>query len=145
MGYHIKQWRGLWFSLLLLGTMAFVSSCGNDEPSSTVVDYYLDIEEEFLINGSTQLTDRYYSPITRMRTAIRKAYPTPDAQGNDAAVVEACNKEHEEYKEMYLGEGHHFTCLFHLVRVVKAGSVVKESEPLVTYVYDINPIDVENE
>lgn len=145
MKHHLKHWRGLLFSLLLLGAFATFSSCGDDEPSSTVVDYYLDIEEEFLVNGSTDLTDRYYSPIKRMRDAIRKVYPTPNINGNDEPVVAACDKEYEEYRAMYNGEGHHFTCLFHLVRVIKANGIVKQSETLRTYVYDINPVETEIE
>jgi hypothetical protein len=145
MQYVLKHQRGLLFSLLLVAYTAVFTSCGKDEPSSTVIDYYLDIEEEFLINGSTNLTDRYYSPITRMRDAIRKTYPTPDNKGNDEAVVAACDKEYEEYYQMYIGEGHHFTSLFHLVRVIKTNGIVKQSETLRTFVYDINPVETDVE
>ena len=135
-----KHWRGLVFPLLLVAIMATVSSCGNDEPKSNVVDYYLDIEEEFLVNGSTSLTSRYYSPITRMREVIRKTYPNPDSKGNDEAIVAACDKEYEDYCTMYRSDnGDHFTCLFHLVRAVKSGDIVKQTETLRTYIYDINP------
>lgn len=135
-----KLWRGLLFSLMLVATIATVSSCGkDDEPKSNVVDYYIDIEEEFLVNGSNSMTDRYNSPIKRMREVIRNTYPKPDSKGNDEAVVAACDKEYEDYCNMYRGYSDHFTCLIHLMRAVKKGTIVKQSETLRTYVYDINP------
>lgn len=140
-----KLWRGLLFSLLLVSVTTFLTSCGDDEPDSTVIDYYLNVEEEFLINGSTDHTDRYQSPITRMRTAIQKAYPTPDSKGNDEAVIAACNKEYETYYEMYDGGSEHFTCLFHLVKAVKVKGIVKQNETLKTYNYDINSFDLPEE
>ena len=139
-----KLWRGLLFSLLLVAVTVSVTSCGDDEPQSNVVDYYLNVEEEFLINGSTAHTDRYYSPVTRMREAIKKAYPNPDNQGLDDAVIAACDKEYETYNEMYTSEGgEHFTCLFHLVRAIMVNGIVKQSETLKTYTYNINPPDIQ--
>ena len=142
--HHLKHWRGLLFSLLILGAAATFNSCGDDEPSGTVIDYYLDVEEEFLIDGTTSHTDRYESPIFRMRDAIRKAYPTPDTNGNDDAVIAACDKEYETYVETYTGYGEHFTCLFHLVRATKRGDRVILNEELKTYTYDVNPIEPED-
>lgn len=134
-----KLWRVLSLSLLLVFTMAAVVACGDDDdPKGTVIDYYLDVEEEFLVNGSTDLADRYYSPVTRMRKALRQAYPTPDSKGNDDAVIAACDKEYEEYVGMYEGGAEHFTCLFRLVRATKEGTVVKQNDVLKTYTYDIN-------
>ena len=130
------------FSLLLVSVIISVASCGSDEPQSNVIDYYLNVEEEFLIDGSTDHTDRYYSPITRMREVIRKTYPNPDSKGLDDAVIAACDKEYETYYEMYDGGSEHFTCLFHLVKARKVNGIVKESETLRTYNYDINPYDI---
>ena len=140
---HLKAWQLFMLVLVCVSTAMTTTSCGkDDEPKSTVIDYYLNVEEEFLIDGSTDHTDRYYSPISRMRDAIRKAYPTPDNKGNDEAVVAACDKEYETYVSWYEGGSEHFTCLFHLVRAVKKDGIVTESETLKTYVYDINPYDI---
>ena len=139
MKHHLKQWRGLLFSLLLVGAMSSLTSCGKDEPSATTIDYYLEVEEEFLVNGSSDLAEHYYNPIKSMREAIRKVYPVPNAEGNDNAVLAACDAEYKEFCEMYTGADEHFTCLFTLKRAVKKGYVVKQSEKLRTYLYDINP------
>ena len=140
-----KHWRGLLFSLMFLGFIATFTSCGNDEPKSEVIDYYLNIEEEFLVDGSTSHTDRYYNPITRMKAVIKAAYPKPDKTGNDDAVIEACNKEYEAYQGLYVGGKEHLTCMFHLVRATKKGDIVKTNETLKTYVYDINPKVIDGE
>ena len=143
MNHHFNPCRALLIALLFIGAMVTFTSCGDDDdPKSTVIDYYLDVEEEFLVNGSTDLTDRYYNPITRMRQVIRKVYPNPDSKGNDEAVIAACDREYEEFLGMYQGAEEHFTCLFRLVRATKAGGVVKQNEVLKTYVYDINPYEL---
>lgn len=126
--------------LLLMGTIMTLSSCGDDEPKSTVVDYYVDVEEEFLVDGAVDHTDRYYNPKTLMMEAIRTAYPTPDATGKDEAVIQACDELYERYYSMYDGKAEHLTCLLHLTKVYKKGDIVKQSEALKTYTFDINPI-----
>lgn len=131
---------------MLLLSLAFIAinmglvSCGDDEPEA-VIDYYVNVEEKFLVNSSADLTDRYFSPDARMREAIHKAYPTPDEKGNDAAVIQACDKEYAEYVAMYTGVNGHFTCLLHVMRAKKVGTIVKQSEKIRTYSYDINPVD----
>lgn len=141
--HRSNAWQLILLAVVFMGAAMALTSCGDDdEPKSTVVDYYLNVEEEFLINGSTDHTDRYYSPITRMKSAIAKAYPTPDSNGADEAVVAACDKEYVTYLEMYEGGSEHFTCLFHLVKAVKKNGIVIENQTLKTYVYDINPYDI---
>ena len=124
---------------VIAATMTFVS-CGDDDPEA-VIDYYVDVEEQFLVNESTATTDRYISPVTRMTEAIRKAYPNPNETGNDAAVIEACDKEYYDYLMMYTGRPEHFTCKLRVMRARKIGTIVKQSEELKTYTYDINPDD----
>lgn len=146
MKHFLKTWQLIAFTVLLAATMLTTTSCGDDDdPKSTVVDYYVSVEEQFLINGSTDKTDRYENPVTRMRNAIRKAYPEPNINGNDEVVLAACEKEYETYMEMYRGYGDHFTCLFHIVRAIKKGDQVKENVTIQTYVYDINPIATDAE
>lgn len=144
MKHQFTHWRGLLFSLMIFAAITTLSSCGSDEPKSSVIDYYLSIEEEFLVDGSTSHTDRYYSPITRMRSAIKSAYPEPDTQGNDDAVIAACDKEFETYQSLYSGGDEHLTCLFELVRVTKVNDIVRSSETLKVYQYNINPPAIED-
>ena len=125
--------------------LSALTSCGddNDEPTTTI-DYYIEVEEEFLVDGTIDHTDRYYSPVTLMREALRKAYPEPNAQGADQAVITACDEVYQRYNSMYDGKAEHLTCLFHLVRATKSGNIVKQGERLKTYSVDINPPEIEN-
>lgn len=131
--------------LLMIGTIVTLSSCGDDEPKSMVIDYYVEVEEEFLVDGAVDHTDRYYNPKTLMTEALRTAYPTPDATGNDIAVIQACDELYQRYCSMYDGKAEHLTCLLHLIKVVKKGDIVQQSEMLRTYMFDINPIEEEVE
>lgn len=142
-GKHLlNPWRLMLLSLFFIGAAVAFTSCGDDEPTNEVIDYYVNVEEEFLVDGSTLHTDRYYNPVKRMQEAIRKAYPTPNAVGDDDAVIAACDKEHGEYVSLYDGGSEHMTCLMHVVKVFKRGGIVKQSETLMTYVYDINSTEI---
>ena len=139
---HI-QWRSLLLALLFILPLSALTSCGddNDEPTTTI-DYYIEVEEEFLVDGTIDHTDRYYSPITLMKEAIREVYPTPTVNGDDATVIRACDELYLRYLEMYTNRTEeHLTCLIHLVRANKQGSIVKQTERLRTYSFDINPFD----
>lgn len=136
-------WRSMVMSLLFIFGAMSLTSCGSDdEPKTDVIDYYINVEEAFLVDGLTDHTDRYYDPIKRMTEAIRKAYPTPNAKGDDEAVIQACDNERVTYTEMYEGGSEHLTCLFHLVRVVKRNGIVRQSDILKTYYYDINSTEI---
>jgi len=124
--------------VMLVATVMTMVSCGDDEPQM-VVNYYLDVEEAFRINSSTALIDRYYNPKTRMEQAIKAAYPNPDMDGDDDAVLEACDREFAEYVEMYTGGAEHFTCLMHLMKAEMVDGIARHNVKLRTYSYDINP------
>ena len=142
--YH-GAWRFLLCSLMAVAAMLTTTSCGDDEPTAKVIDYYIEVEEEFLINSSSDLIDRYYNPIDLMKEAIRATYPEPTAQGNDEAVIAACEEVYQTYYRMY-GSGQyedHLTCKFHLVRAQLEGKIVRQSETLRTYVIDVNSAEIE--
>lgn len=133
-------WLVLALSCLLLGGL---SSCGSDEPEGKSIDYYMEIEEEFLVNGTSNYADRYkeHNPKTMMMEAVRNVYPKPDNVGNDDAVVMACDGVYARFCEMYSGNNDHLTCLMHLVKAHKEGGIVRQSERLKTYSFDVNPIE----
>ena len=147
MKHTFKPWRLLPLVLFVVCMAFTMTSCGDDEPSEIVIDYYLKVEEAFLVDGSSSGVERFYNPKDRMMAAIRSVYPTPNSQGADADVFAACEKEYHDYIVMYAGMGNkeHLTCIFDLVRIVKSGSRILESFTLRKYVYDINskptPID----
>lgn len=143
--YYHGAWRFLLCSFMVVAAMLTFTSCGDDEPTANVIDYYIEVEEEFLINSSSDLIDRYYNPINMMREAIRTTYPEPNAQGNDEAVIAACEEVYQSYYRIY-GSGQyedHLTCTMHLVRAKLEGKIVRQSERIRTYVIDVNPAEIE--
>lgn len=147
MKHHNYLYRLLGLSLLLIAMAVLITSCGDDdEPKGNTITYYVEVEEEFLVDGLVDHTDRYYSPITLMKEAIHTAYPKANASGDDEAVIVSCDNLYRRYLEMYTGKAEHLTCLVHLVRASMSGEIVKQSERLKTYNFDINPpeTDIEN-
>ena len=137
--------RFLLCAVMLAGALMLATSCGDDEPKEMTINYYMDVEERFLINSTSDLINRYYNPVDLMEEAIRSVYPKPDTQGNDEAVIAACDKSYQNYYDMYTGREDHLTCTMHLIRAKMEGKIVKHSEMLKTYVVDVNPEIVEEE
>lgn len=130
--------------LMLLAAITVLTSCGKDDEPDMTIGYYIEVEEGFLVNGTEDHTDRYYNPITMMREVTNTAYPKNTASGDDDAVIKACDELYQRYNEMYTGKAEHLTCLLHLVRADLSGDIVKHSERIRTYNFDINPIDNED-
>ncbi len=146
MKHFLSLCSTLLLSLAFVGTMASLSSCGSDdEPTGQFIKYYIEVEEEFLVDGAIDHTDRYYSPIKLLKEAILTAYPEPNITGNDAAVLQACDELQQRYYEMYNNKGEHLTCLVHLIKATMEGSIVKQSERMKTYSFDINAPEPETE
>ena len=144
MRHHHGLWRWLQCALLLAGMMMAFTACGDDdEPKTQGIDYYIEVEEEFLVDGLVDHTDRYYSPVTMMKETIRNVYPKRTANGADEEVIAACDQLYQRYLTMYTGKAEHLTCLIHLVRAEMKGDVVKQSERLKSYAFDINPYEID--
>lgn len=144
--HYFSLCRVLLLSLVFIGTMTTFSSCGNDdEPKGMYIKYYIEVEEEFLVDGAVDHTSRYYSPITMLKEVINTAYPEPNATGDDTAVITACDELHQRYYGMYNNKAEHLTCLVHLIKATMDGAIVKQSERLKTYLFDINPPESDTE
>lgn len=135
--------RFLLCAVMMASALLLATSCGDDEPKDMSINYYINVEEEFLINGSKDLINRYYNPRDMMLEVIHAAYPVADTKGNDEAVIAACDELYHRYYEMYTGREDHLTCKLHLMRGRFEGTIVKQSETLRTYVFDVNPYDIE--
>ena len=136
-------WHFLLCAIVAISAMLTATSCGDDEPEASVIGYYVEVEEEFLINSSKDLIDRYYNPKDMMLEVIHDAYPVADTKGNDEAVIAACDALYHRYYEMYTGREDHLTCKLNLVRARLEGTIVKQSEIIKTYVFDVNPYEIE--
>ena len=134
-------WRMPVLMLVLVNSLVMFISCGDDEPKSTVIDYYLSVEENLLVDGSKEHATRFENPKTRMMSAIRRVYPTPDVNGNDAVVIAACDQEYAEYVDMYNGMSENLTCVLHLVSATMKDGIIRQNETLKTYIYNINPTE----
>lgn len=135
-----KPWHLLPLVVMIIGLAFTMTSCGDDDdPTHKVIDYYLNVEEEFLVDGAPSKASYFYNPVTRMKEAIRRVYPTATIGGADSTVVVACDNEFYEYRALYNGRQEHITCMIHLMRVIMDGDRIKQSEKLKTYIYDINP------
>ena len=126
----------------MLGSLS-LTSCGSDEPETNGIVYYIEIEEEFLVDGSVNHTDRYknHNPITMLREAIQNVYPEPNSVGSDEAVIMACDEVYARFYEMYTGKENHLTCVVNLIKGRMESGIIRQSELLKTYNFDVNPIE----
>lgn len=128
--------------LLLVATLASLSSCSSsdDEPVPTTVSYYLAIESSELLglsedelNGSNLPPSRHnaYVTIIKMRRALRKEFPKPQLQANDARVIAICDSCFRE--SIYCGSHGATLCTLRLIRTQNHGERVVKSKQLKFY------------
>ncbi len=127
-------------TLVIAASLCGFASCGNDEPDAGAIDYYIEVEEQFLVNGSLDGVSRYDNPITLMNAAIQRAYPTKTQQGADQEVIAACDKAYEDFVALYEGDlrDENLTALVNLKRVVRHGGTIRENETLKAYLFNVN-------
>ena len=139
-----SAWRLLLLAIIVVSGLGVFTSCGDDDDKTNAIDYYFEVEEQFLVNGSKDRTTMYQNPIPLMQDAIKKAYPTPNPQGNDQAVLAACDQAYKDYVSLYEDlNDDNLTALIHLKRAVRINGLIKESVNLKTYHFIINPHEEE--
>jgi predicted phosphoadenosine phosphosulfate sulfurtransferase len=67
----------------------------------------------------------------QMKEKIDEVYPVHDMQGNDAAVLMACDEVYDMYQQS--GMQNNAMCIATLYRATMSGIIVKKSTPLKTY------------
>lgn len=141
----MKRYFSLLAAVMLLAcATALLNACGSDEPDSYSVQYFMGVENEFLVNGATRENNPYYDPSSLMKEAIQRVYPTPTEAGADDAVIAACDKCYADYVTMYTGYPDHLTCTITLNKAtVDQKGIVHGSSTLRTYNFNINDDDSE--
>ena len=144
-------WHVCLLVAVVIAALVGVTSCGSDEPD-LMVGYYLSINSSESYMGSQDDEDQgtmsdsqhgnvLYNTITRMRRAMRDAYPTPDFKGDDAAVLGACDKIYRDYKSMYGEYEKNTICVVKIMRTRQDGDVVVGSRTLTSYSFGALPPD----
>ena len=147
----LKPWRRFLLVVVLVGTLAGVASCGSDEPEYKV-GYYMSINssESFMASeddedqgtmSDTPNGNVLYTTITRMKKALRNAYPTPDTKGADVAVLMALDKIYRDYKGMYGEYEKNTICVVKIMRASLDNDIVVSSRTLTTYSFGALPPD----
>lgn len=146
----ISKRNSLWLLLPLLlisCLLGFTSCTGDDEPESSI-GYYLMIQSTIPIKTLGGLPpppkNKLIGDLTRqMQQSINEVYPEHDLQGNDAAVIEACDEVYLAYLETYrnksaaatntVGNGMKTDCVATVYRARMSGTIVRQSRALKTY------------
>lgn len=80
---------------MLLLSLVFIavalSSCHDDEPA--YIGYFISVSSRDFSNEKT------VEVIRAMQDSIQAAYPKPNANGNDNAVIRACSNAYRYYRD----------------------------------------------
>lgn len=135
----MKQLAGI--LLLLLGVVT-TASCGHDEPD-WLIGYYMHINSQVPISteedgqGTTSdnpAADVLSITIRNMKDAMRRAYPVNTRQGNDAAVLTACDSVYRSYNLSYGDQKRNTVCVVKIFRAhMDEEGIARESRLLTTY------------
>lgn len=128
--------------LSLVAVQALCVSCSSeDEPDGSLVDYYLALESSDIIglseedlNGSLRPPQEQSAYVTylRMKKALRDAYPTASANGNDGRVIAVCDSCFRE-SIFYYEPGRDIICTVRLMRTTQSGKHIIKSRQLTSY------------
>ncbi len=150
MNDHIFNPKKLLLTLsLLLFPLMSLTSCGDDE-SDLMVGYYLSIQSQVGYMSSSEnegqgtMSDSnygnvLYTTITKMRQALHNAYPIVSKEGNDVAVLSACDNIYREYKNMYGALEKNTICVVKIYRTRMDGDIVVNSKTLTVYHFGALP------
>lgn len=131
--------RRLAWMLVAIFALCSLGACSNeDEPEITSIDYYLSVQTPYAIYRSGGLPpapkeDMIGKLTLKMKKRIHEAYPSPDLQGDDAAVLVACDEVYREYLETGFKEN--TECVATLFRVKMSGTIVKQSTRIKNYYF----------
>lgn len=131
------QLRRLAIVIIAVFTLCCIGACSSDdEPEITSIDYYLSIQTPYAIYRSGALPpppkeDMIGKLTLKMKKRIHEAYPERDMQGNDAAVLVACDEVYKEYRETGLKSN--TMCVATLYRARMSGMIIKQSTPIKQY------------
>ena len=130
--------RRLPIALFTVSSLCFFGSCTNDDEPEVVINYYLSIQTKNSIYRRGGLPpesklDMIGKLTTKMKARIREVYPNPDLEGNDAAVIVACDEIYREYLETGLRE--HVECVAILYRARTSNSIIKQCTPVKNYYF----------
>ena len=135
MKYMDVLFRAMLVALCLFAVTGF-TSCNSDDEPDLVVGYYLSIHSRVRIFSRGGLPpdpkEHMIGKMTiMMKQRINDVYPVRDLEGNDAAVIVACDDVYDMYKESHMQAN--AECVVVLNRAWMSGIVVKQSKPIKTY------------
>lgn len=145
-------WHLFLLIAVVVAALVGVTSCGHDDPELKV-GYYLSVssseaymassdDEDQGTMSDTQSGNVLYTTITRMKQAVRNAYPAPQNNGDDAAVLVACDKIYRDYKRMYGEYEKNTICVVKIMRTsLNDEGIVVGSRTLTTYSFGSLPPD----
>lgn len=127
--------RRLAIALIASFSICCLCSCANDEPEDCV-NYYLSVQSRTMIYRRGGLPPAPKADLigllsVKMKQAIREAYPTPNLQGDDRAVLVACDEAYRMYSDT--GMRSYTVCVLELYRVKMSGNIIKQSTLIKTY------------
>lgn len=126
--------KRMMFMLLCLVTVTVFTSCESAEEPEVAIDYYLTIESRVPLKNTLSPRGNMMGQITsRMKTAIHEVYPVPNLQGDDVAVLVACDEAYSYYREAYPAGAQNTECVAKLYRARMQGKIVKRSVAIKTY------------
>lgn len=132
--FNPRTLKRMMFMLLCLVTLTMFTSCESAEEPEVAIDYYLTIESRVPLKNTMWPRGNMMGQITsRMKQAIHDVYPIPNLQGDDVAVMIACDEAYSYYREAYPAGAQSTECVAKLYRAHMQGKIVKRSVAIKTY------------
>ena len=115
-----------------IAVLSLLSSCEEDSPEPKI-EYYFTVACKPPDYTSVPIDDNAYVITGIMKDSIRKVYPKPTLEGDDAHVVALCDRIYYRFLYEHPDARKYFYCVATLHRARKTSTIIKNDQKIRYY------------
>lgn len=105
-------------------SLAVLTSCDKQDEPVLTVDYFFTVVSGPPDYEPVPKSEMVYTITGKMKESLREVYPRATVEGNDGAVVGACDQVYRHYLQEHPEAAQYFYCEARLHRAKMRGSIV---------------------
>lgn len=129
---YFKVLRLLAATLAGIAVLSLLSSCEDDSPELKI-EYYFTIACKPPDYSPVPIDDNAYIITAIMKDSIRRIYPKPTLEGDDARIVALCDRIYYRFLNEHPDARRYFYCVATMHRARKTSTIIKNDQKIRYY------------
>lgn len=129
---YFKVLRLLAATLAGIAVLSLLSSCEDDSPEPKI-EYYFTIACKPPDYSPVPIDDNAYIITAIMKDSIRRIYPKPILEGDDARIVALCDRIYYRFLNEHPDARKYFYCVAIMHRARKTSTIIKNDQKIRYY------------